>query len=125
MEKLRYAGKEVEAIFRRYWDDCTTTGRRATLEGFAGALDVSSSTLKAWSSGEYSKCKGDKWDTLSDSIKKCMDIITDDLQQGKDSMSIFRLKQVHYGGYIDKVQQEQSGALTINIQGGKGSKWGK
>lgn len=125
MAKFLWSGPEIEDRFKIYWEQCQKENRKATFEGLSRALGVSSHTLYKWANGEYSKVEGDKWDTVRDSLKKCLDVITDDLQQGKTSMDIFRLKQPIYGGYIDKVQQEQSGTLTINVIGAKGAKWGK
>lgn len=126
-DNIRYTGPELEQIFDEYFASCQEQGKRPTAEGFAGKLGISSTTLRHWLSGENikSNSQNDKWAVVQDSLKKCMDKITDSLQQNKDSMSIFLLKQVQYGGFIDKIQQEQSGGVEITVKGSGGIKWGK
>ena len=118
--KLTLTADEITRLGQEYLAECEVSKRNPTFEGLANKFGISSSTLKAWFEN-----KDGKWPEASDALKKVLDCITDDLQQGKDSMSIFRLKQKHYGGYIDKVETEQSGNLTITVKGAKGVSWGK
>lgn len=88
--------QEFDRRCQEYLAICKNAGRRPTKPGLAIHLGVTSGTLDKWEkSGE------ERHKAYTESIKKVMDAISDELQQGKDAMSVFLLKQPCYGGYRD------------------------
>jgi hypothetical protein len=113
--------QEIEAVSEAYINECIEAGKRPTMEGLAGRLGVTSDVLKVWS-----KQGTDDKDTHKErriALKKAADRMSDTLQQGKDPMSIFLLKQPQYGGFADK-QPEVSGGDSVHIKVSFGGKKG-
>ena len=54
-----------------------------------------------------------------------MEWIRDEMEQGKDSVSVFLLKQPCYGGYADKPAPEEKGGGGLHVSfGGEGKEYG-
>ena len=71
---------------------------------------------------------GEKGEDIQILVEKASARIADELQQRKDSMAIFLLKQPVYGGYSDKSESDKE--ININLSFGGMDKsevenWGK
>lgn len=91
-----YTPQTLQAACDAYLADCKEKGRRATRPGLCLALDISDDTLLRYEAG------GGQYGEVAGPIKRCVLAMRDELEQGKDAMSIFALKQKGYGGYTDK-----------------------
>lgn len=89
--------EEVERLCEEYIQRCADTGRRATKPGLALYIGISTDTMDRWLKAEDERHK-----QYTAAIKKAFDCMSDELQQGKDAVSIFLLKQPCYGGYSDR-----------------------
>lgn len=117
--KLTYSADEITVLSNQYFADCAERNRRPTFAGLAGFMGVSSTTLYRWLDDE--NCKNPE---ACNALKMACDVMSDQLQQGKTAMEIFLLKQKSYGGFVDRQEVQQGGALNITITGGAGN-WGK
>ena len=115
-----YTPKELDQKLTEYLDKCQDEGRRPTRPGMRLALNMSEDTLSRYEKGEGG------YKAFAEPIKKAMDRIRDELEQGRDTMNIFLLKQPCYGGYTDKPSGD-SGTLNVNITfgGGDSGSFGK
>lgn len=96
-----------------YIDECIEQGRRPTLEGLAARLDVTSDVVRRWL--KPPEDGRDRYRGQRIAAKKAMDRMSDLVQQGKDPMSIFLLKQPHLGGFADKPTTTDGGD-TVHIK---------
>lgn len=114
--KTKYSAEEINKFCLDYFEYCLENKRKPTLEGLAGKMDITSETLKIWINANKED-SGEVYNPdVSSALKKAMDYITDELQQGNDAMSVFRLKQPHYGGYTDKQQVEANNTHKLEIK---------
>lgn len=110
--------EELEALCDRYFQDCAEQGKRPTKPGLILALDISESTFNEWCGANGDKLASEEKRRLAAELKKALLRIQDDLEQGKDPMSIFRLKQPCYGGFSDRTDERGGGALTVKVSFG-------
>jgi hypothetical protein len=111
----------IQEISDDYIQECIEQGKRPTMEGLSSRLGVTSDVFKRWlKPAEDSK---DRHKERRIACKKAMDKMSDILQQGKDTVSIFLLKQQHYGGYTDKQETDNKGD-TVHIKVSFGGKKG-
>ena len=116
--------QEIEDTAQAYIDECIEAGKRPTMEGLAGRLGVTSDVIKVWMRKPETSTTGkDTHKERRIALKKAADRMTDALQQGKDPMSIFLLKQPQYGGFADK-QAEGNGGNDVHIKVSFGGKKG-
>ena len=116
-----YTPEKLDERLTEYLDQCREDGRRPTRPGMRLALNMSEDTLSRYEKGEG------VYKAYAGPIKKAMDRIRDELEQGRDTMNIFLLKQPCYGGYTDKPGAGGDGQINVNISfgGDGGSKYGK
>jgi len=98
-----------------YFALCDELQRKATWQGLAGAVGVTSETLTRWRQAETGQ--------VSEVLKKAADALSDRLQQRTDSMAMLSIKQPLYGGFLDRAQAGGDGQISIQVTvGGKGEK---
>ena len=116
-----FTPEELEAKLGEYLDKCREEGKRPTRPGIRLALNISEDTLLRYEGGEGN------YGELARPLKRAMDRIQDELEQGKDSMNIFLLKQPCYGGYADKPANDWDRTVNVNISfgGESGGNYGK
>lgn len=113
--------EEIDRVADEYIKQCFEEGRRPTLEGLGNKLGVTSDVVKRWL--KPAKDERDTHKAQRIAAKKAMDRMTDQLQQCKDPVSIFLLKQPHYGGYTDKQEEAKNGDtahIKVSFCGRKG-----
>ena len=111
------APEELERICQEYLAKCKEVGRAPTKPGLALAIGVLPQTLDKWSKQEDPRHRA-----YMESIQKAYATMSDELQQRKDAMSIFLLKQSFYGGYTDKDTSGMPDNITVNVVFGKDKK---
>lgn len=115
----KYSADQVYQFCKEYFTSCEEKHRRPTVEGLAGFMDITSETLLIWMHADKAGGKEIYNPDVSFILKKAQDCMTDELQQGTDSMSIFRLKQPRYGGYIDRIDNASGGSVNIAVSFGQ------
>ena len=105
--------QEIQGIADAYIEECIMAGKRPTMEGLSARLGVTSDVFKRWL--KPAEDERDRHKERRIAAKKAMDKMSDILQQGKDTVSIFLLKQQHYGGYSDKQETDNKGD-TVHIK---------
>ena len=124
-DQFKRSPEEAEALCEQYFRDCEEQGKRPTKPGLMLALEISETTFAEWIGAADSKTASDAKRELTGCLKKALLRIQDDLEQSKDPMSIFRLQQPCYGGFIDRPESGGGGALTVNVSFGKQTGSGK
>lgn len=123
-ERFKYTAKELSKKINEYFHSCEDACKCPTFPGLANYLDVRTKVLEYWLKGEM----GEKGEDIQILVEKASARIADELQQRKDSMAIFLLKQPVYGGYSDKSESDKE--ININLSFGGMDKsevenWGK
>lgn len=109
--KIRIPGEELNEMIEQYLDMCEQTGRRATKPGLAVFCGVSIDTYDRWRAN-----KDGKYTKQAAALKRAELVMSDRLQQESNASAIFLLKQMCYGGYSDRGQEDNGpGKLTIEI----------
>lgn len=108
---------DLDSKCESYFAHCKEVDRFPTKPGLALWIGISVDTYDKWCKGEGSGHKA-----LAAILKKAEARMSDDLQQRKDTMALFLLKQPCYGGYADKQQDTGSNAISINVSFGNESK---
>ena len=107
--------EELEGYCDAYFQKCKETDEQPTKPGLAVYIGISVDTYNRWvknEDGRHSKHAA--------VLKKSEAIMSDLLQQRKDSMALFLLKQPCYGGYSDQQQVQATGTLHFKVTfGGK------
>ena len=115
---IRYTPEQIDEFSKGYFAECEDEGKKPTIEGLAGFMDITSDTLLSWlnAKSENEKLYDPK---VIEILKKAQDRMVDIIQQSSDTMSVFRLKQPRYGGYNDKLIGEGNGNIKVEfyIQG--------
>lgn len=111
----KVSADQINTVSKQYFEDCTDRGRKPTLEGLALRLDVCSDTLKNYLDANNENSKEMYNPDVFLAIKKAVDYMSDDIQQRNTSMDIFRAKQQHYGGYIDRQDMGAGGQVNVSF----------
>lgn len=110
--------EEVEGFCEAYFEKCKTEQKEPTKPGLCVYLGISVDTYDSWRSN-----KNGKTARIAPVLKKAEAIMSDRLQQRKDSMALFLLKQPCYGGYTDIQSNQANGTLHVKVTfGGKPGK---
>lgn len=115
---IRYTPEQIGEFSKDYFAQCEDEGKKPTIEGLAGFMDITSDILLSWLNAKSDDEMLYSPETI-EILKKAQDRMVDIIQQSSDSMSVFRLKQPRYGGYNDKLIGEGSGNIKVEfyIQG--------
>lgn len=117
-ERKRYCWNEIRMTAEEFQDrcdefieQCRSKGEIPSPQGFAVFCGISVDTYEKW------RANRDKKHSRYSAVIKRNDALSSHLlQQQKDGMSVFRLKQPCYGGFSDK-QDNGTGhdKLTIEV----------
>ncbi len=107
--------EELEGYCVAYFEKCQAAERCPTKPGLAVYLGISVDTYDRWAKNEDGR-----HGKHAAVLKKAEAIMSDLLQQRKDTMALFLLKQPCYGGYTDKQADDGNQVLRIKVSfGGK------
>lgn len=112
-KSVTYTPEEVEALCHNYFQTCDQEGKRYTFPGLALALGITPGTLSKWAEDVEGT-----HEAVAETLKKALAKMSDALQQRNDNMAIFSLKQPCYGGYSDRPNEADKGALTVQVSFG-------
>ena len=102
--------EELNAQCDSYFERCRAAQRLPTKPGLAVFLGISLETYDRWI-----KSGGRTYGRHGAVLRRAQDRMSDELQQRKDAMAVFLLKQPCYGGYHDKAGQYQEAGLHIRV----------
>ena len=107
--------EELEGFCAAYFEKCEKDGKNPTKPGLAVYLGISVDTYDRWAKNEDSR--HGKYAAV---LKKAEAMMSDLLQQRKDTMALFLLKQPCYGGYSDTQADKGNQVLHVKVSfGGK------
>lgn len=107
--------EELEGYCAAYFEKCEAEGKNPTKPGLAVYLGISVDTYDRWMKNEDSRHT-----KHAAVLKKAEAMMSDLLQQRKDTMALFLLKQPCYGGYTDKQADDGNQVLRVKVTfGGK------
>lgn len=123
-----YPAKELTKRINRYMTQCQDSGRLPTDAGLAIALNVPIARLEVLAAYAYEYTRNvalqaNFRDAHKDERLQYQHLIAlqsglaqmrDEIQQRKDVMSLFRLKQPIYGGYSDKADKPNND-INVNV----------
>lgn len=105
----------LEGFCAAYFEKCEKDEKNPTKPGLAVYLGISVDTYDRWAKNEDGRHA-----KHAAVLKKAEAIMSDLLQQRKDTMALFLLKQPCYGGYADKQPEDSNQILHVKVTfGGK------
>ena len=133
-QDFEYTSKELRQRIAGYMDACRESGRMPTDAGLALVLEVPIARLEVLAGYAYEFTKSIATQGIFrenhadeklqyrhlEALQEGLALMRDEIQQHKDTMSLFRLKQPIYGGYTDKVDKANTDInVNVSIQGMK------
>lgn len=107
--------EELEGYCMAYFEWCKAAAKEPTKPGLAVYIGISVDTYDRWvanQDGRHAKHAA--------VLKKAQAVMSDRLQQRKDTMALFLLKQPCYGGYSDAQADKGNQVLHVKVSfGGK------
>jgi hypothetical protein len=113
--QLKVTAEQIMTVSKEYFSWCQQQDRKPTFEGLALRLGVCSDTLKSYLGTDGKKDMDTYNPDVVVAIKKVVDYLSDDIQQRNTPMDIFRAKQAHYGGYVDRPDSQAGGQVSISF----------
>lgn len=112
-----YSAAELEKRVDEYFDKCADKKRKPTVHGLCLALEITpykyEKILKTLRSGEKYK---EFQLAHARIVQRAQMRLCDELQQLKDPMSIFQLKQPVYANFKDKPETEINNNIKVTVQ---------
>jgi hypothetical protein len=117
-----YPAAEMQRRVDEYFAKCKKEKRQLSVEGLALALDVFPEDIARVQRVLTNPDKVEKHEGFqrdhSKILRKAMLMIIDELQQRKDTMAIFSLKQPIYGGWKDRPEVEVNNDIKVTFKMG-------
>lgn len=118
-----YTPKEMQRRIDEYFLVCEEVGKLPTIPGLCLALEITqrryNALLKAFNAPSDSEAEREGRKSLQIKHLKILETarmrMCDVIEQRTDTMSIFKLKQAGYAGYVDKPDGNNGDAINIKI----------